>query len=339
MLVDRTYIRRGEVDFRRLLRLEDVSADIKPLAADLPERIKRQLEVVSLPAAPDGDIEQKKCDGCPLRDECWSFLPSRHVFLLYYPGRRPRDLMGRDILALKDIPGDFPLTQKQAIQVACERSGKAHVDARGIGAFLGQLKYPLYYLDFETFMAAIPPYDELSPYEQVPFQYSLHVVLSPGRRAEHYSYLSDGKADPRPEILSGLKSRLGRAGSIVAYNATFETRVLKSSASHFPKYEPWLESVLPRFVDLYTPFRDFHYYHPLQDGSASLKYVLPALTGLSYEGLEISEGGEASLRFREMAFGNATEARKQEIRKALESYCHQDTEGMIEILHALHQFR
>jgi len=73
--------------------------------------------------------------------------------------------------------------------------------------------------------------------------------------------------------------------------------------------------------------------------SASLKYVLPALTGLSYEGLEISEGGEASLRFREMAFGNATEARKQEIRKALESYCHQDTEGMIEILHALHQFR
>jgi hypothetical protein len=88
-------------------------------------------------------------------------------------------------------------------------------------------------------------------------------------------------------------------------------------------------------VDLLVPFRDFHYYHPDQNGSASLKDVLPAMTGRSYAGLEIADGQAASLRFREMAFGDLSEARKKEIRKALEIYCHQDTEGMIKILKTL----
>jgi hypothetical protein len=337
MHVNKNYVRRGKVDASGLLTAADVTADIKPLAARVRDTIDKQLEVMSMAAAPDAEIEKDKCDGCELHPECWSFLPERHVFLLYYPGRKPRELMDQGILAIRDIPEDFPLSAKQQIQLDCERTGEPHADRRGIRAFLGQLKYPLFFLDFETFMTAVPAYDELSPYEQVPFQYSLHVVPSPGRRDVHYSYLSDGKADPRPEVLGKLKKQLGGSGSIVAYNATFEINVLKSCAGRFPQYQSWYESIQPRFVDLMRPFRDFHYYHPGQLGSASLKAVLPALTGLSHEGLEISEGGEASLRFREMAFGSGTEARKKEIREALEAYCRQDTAGMIQILDALHR--
>lgn len=334
MLVDKTYVKRGELNAEELLKRTDVTADIKPLAADLPDQIKRQLSVMSEASAPSVGIGPQ-CDGCPLHEECWAFLPERHVFLLHRANETAQDLMARKILDIKDIPEDYPLSAKQSIQVICEKTGQPHVEPNRIQAFLGQLKYPLYLLDFETFMAAIPPYDELSPYEQVPFQYSLHVVAAPGRRAEHYAYLSDGKSDPRPEVLAALRKQLGRSGSIVAYNAAFETRVLKACANRFPKYGSWLESILPRFVDLYAPFREFHYYHPIQDGSASLKAVLPAMTGRGYEGLEISEGGAASLRFREMALGNVTEARKKAIRKALETYCSQDTEAMIEILNVL----
>jgi hypothetical protein len=339
MHVDKNYVRKGKVDVRGLLTTEEVTAGIKALAAGVPDRIRRQLEVRALPAAPEAEIEKTKCDGCVLHDECWSFLPERHVFCLYYAGRKPLDLMDRGILAIRDIPEDFPLSAKQQIQFDCEKTGEPHIERRGIQAFLGQLEYPLCFLDFETFMTAIPMYDELSPYEQVPFQYSLHVATSPGRRADHYSYLSDGKADPRPEILAELKKQLGGSGSIVAYNAAFEINVLKSCTGRFPLFQSWYKTIQPRFVDLMKPFRDFHYYHPDQLGSASLKAVLPALTGLSYEGLEISEGGEASLRFREMAFGNATEARKKKIRTELEAYCAQDTAGMIQILDALQKFR
>jgi hypothetical protein len=122
---------------------------------------------------------------------------------------------------------------------------------------------------------------------------------------------------------------------VVAYNAPFEIRVLDSCTSHFPANRRWFESIRPRFIDLMVPFRNFDYYHPDQNGSASLKAVLPVLTGKSYEGLEIADGQEAGLRFREMAFGNVGNDRKKAIRKALEIYCRQDAEGMLEVVKAL----
>jgi hypothetical protein len=334
MHVDRTYVRRGELDYKGLLKLTEVTDEIRPLAGDLPAQIKRLLSVMSKAKPPSGDL-RSHCSACDLYGECWSFLPERHVFQLRNAGQKAYELMGRHILALKDIPEDYRLTPKQSIQVACERTGKPHIEPRGIQTFLKQLEYPLYFLDFETFMMAVPPYDEMSPYEQVPFQYSLHILPSAKAKTAHYSYLSDGTADPRPEILSGLKAQLRRTGSIVAYNATFENNVLKSCASHFPQYGAWAESIRPRFVDLLHPFREFHYYHPDQNGSASLKQVLPVMTGRSYAGLEIADGQAASMRFRDMAFGNLAGAKKKEIRKALEVYCHQDTEGMIEIVQAM----
>ena len=122
---------------------------------------------------------------------------------------------------------------------------------------------------------------------------------------------------------------------MIAYNSPFEVRVLDSCASHFPGYRRWFESVRPRVLDMASPFRNFHHFYPDQNGSASLKAVLPVLTGKSYEGLEIADGQEAGLRFREMAFGNVGNDRKKAIRKALEIYCRQDAEGMLEIVKAL----
>ncbi len=334
MHVNRNYVRRGNLDVAQLLVCTDVTSEIQPLAPGIPVEIKRQLSVMSLPGPPEAVIGPP-CDGCGFHDDCWAFLPERNVFSLYRAGRKAYDLMDRNILALKDIPGDFKLTPRQSIQVACEKSGAPHIDLPAIHGFLEQLQWPLYFLDFETFMTAVPQYDNLRPYENVPFQYSLHVVRTPEAQAEHRSFLSDGKRDPRPEILEMLKSELGQKGSIVAYNATFEIAVLKSCTAYFPAYRTWLESTRPRFADLLVPFREFHYYHPDQKGSASLKAVLPVMTGRNYSGLDISEGQTASLRFLEMAFGDADEARKNEIREALETYCAQDTEAMIEIIEAL----
>ncbi len=335
MHVDMSYVRRGKIEETKLFACEDVTAHIEPLKQEITAEIKRQLSVMAKAEAPAPVMRPACQDGCPLHDECWHFLPEHNVFSLYSSGKKSYDLMSRNILAIEDIPSDFPLTPKQSIQVACARSGKSYVQQGAIAAFLKKLQYPLYFLDLETFMMVVPPYDELSPYEPVPFQYSLHIIKSRGSRTEHYSYLSEGKTDPRPEILEGLKKRLGRTGSIVSFNATFEKRVLKSCAQHFQGFQPWVESLIPRFVDLLIPFREFHYYHPDQDGSASLKAVLPVLTKRSYKELTIADGEAASLRFREMAFGSLPAAEKDKIRKALETYCHQDTEGMIDILKAL----
>ncbi|HRZ39142.1 MAG TPA: hypothetical protein P5534_22575, partial [Candidatus Paceibacterota bacterium] len=77
------------------------------------------------------------------------------------------------------------------------------------------------------------------------------------------------------------------------------------------------------------------YYHPDQEGSASMKAVLPALTGRGYDGLAIQEGGTASLELLRITFGAVGEDERQRVRRQLEEYCGQDTEGMIWIVDAL----
>ena len=82
-------------------------------------------------------------------------------------------------------------------------------------------------------------------------------------------------------------------------------------------------------------FKAFNYYHPDQCGSASMKRVLPALTGKDYSKLEIQEGGAASREFVRVTFGDVSEAERKRVRKALELYCGQDTEGMVWVLDAI----
>jgi hypothetical protein len=72
---------------------------------------------------------------------------------------------------------------------------------------------------------------------------------------------------------------LGERGSVVVYNQTFEKGVLAELGESFPEYRTWVKQIHDRIVDLCIPFRNFSYYHPMQKGSASMKRVLPALTG------------------------------------------------------------
>ncbi len=232
MHIDKTYVRKGELDVEKLFRRTDVSGEVRALLPEVPTEAKRMLAVMGKEKCPEVTVGPQ-CAECDLHDECWSFLPERSVFTLYQGGAKSFELMSQGILKNDEIPEDFALTEKQSIQVACERTGEPHIEAGRIAAFLGRLKYPLYFLDFETFMTAIPPYDLMSPYEQVPFQYSLQIADSPGRRGRSVSYLSDGGSDSRPEILARLKAQLGGRGSIVAYNASFEQRILESCVGHF----------------------------------------------------------------------------------------------------------
>jgi hypothetical protein len=237
-----------------------------------------------------------------------------------------------------DIPDEVKLNEKQKIQVECHKHNKTYIDKKSIDNFLKQLKYPLYFLDFETISPAIPIYDNTSPFQIIPFQYSLHIIEQEGADPVHHSYIAPGDADPRPEILKRLKDLLGDVGSILAYNMSFEKNCLKNASETYTEFKKWYGEIDNRFIDLLIPFRKFYYYNPKQCGSASLKKVLPALTDNSYENMEISDGGMASNEYyRIMLDKTVSEEERKRVQTALEKYCSQDTKGMIDILTALRQ--
>jgi hypothetical protein len=192
------------------------------------------------------------------------------------------------------------------------KSGEAHIHTEGIAEFLSGLTYPLYFLDFETIMPGVPIYDQTRPYQQVVFQYSLHIQHDPSDDyVEDHAFLADPTdLNMRDTLMSKLLFELGiiygATGTILVYNKAFEVGRLREAARDLPHHAATIENeILPRIVDLMTPFLRKHYYTADMNGSYSIKSVLPALVPeLSYSDLEIQEGGTASLTFLQMVNGS-----------------------------------
>jgi hypothetical protein len=333
MHLNREYVKHGDVDPQQLFITEDVTDRLAEFTDGLEMRIADMLAVIDSDKCPETCIGRHCNDpyACLLQEECWKYLPEHNVMTLYSGKKLGEDLIAQGIFDINSIPEGTKLNDKQQIQKDCVVCGQPHINTDEIKSFLKSLKYPLYFMDFETFATGIPIYDGTSPYQNIPFQFSLHVITKPGTMVEHYAYLAEGKDDPRPGFLSELKKSFGPKGSILVYYDAFEKSRLKELARAFPEYKEWVDSIIGRIVDLNDPFKDFNYYHPKQLGSSSLKQVLPALTNLSYKDLEISEGTTASLKFMEAAFGNISDEEHQKIRTDLLTYCGQDTGGMIDI--------
>jgi len=331
--INNQYVKNGEIDPKELFVIEDISDEVAAASEGIRDRITQMLEVIGMPACPEVTIGPHCSDpyGCPLA-ECWDGLPAHNVFTLYYGGERSYELYRGGVLDIAKIPSSYRLNDRQRIQRACVVSGKPYVDKDALRGFLAGLEYPLYFLDFETFGTAIPMFDGTSPYQNTPFQFSLHIQETPGREPRHSGFLAKGREDPRPELLASLSRLIGHTGSVIAYNKPFEEGVLEDLGNAFPEYAGWTANVVSRLVDLILPFRNFYYYHPLQKGSASLKAVLPAITGKGYDDLDISDGQAASTAFLAAAYGGMPEEERANVMSNLEEYCGRDTEGMIWIV-------
>jgi hypothetical protein len=232
--------------------------------------------------------------------------------------------------SIHDIPEDFSLTERQRRACTSVQTGQAWFSAE-LGRELETLRYPLYFADFESVNPAIPRFTGMRPFDQLPFQWSLHVQRQPDAEPEHYEFLATDKSDPRPEFITSLCSALGENGSIVVY-AAFESQRLSELAAWLPEFAERIKRIQGRVFDLLPVVRN-HVYHPAFAGSYSLKSVLPALVPeLTYEGMVVANGQDAGLAWESLVRGTAEGAEREGIRQALLDYCGQDTLALVRLL-------
>lgn len=294
-----SYVRRGDLDVQALFTATSVLNDV----IEQQDSVKENIEVLKamLAAKVEPEIEVgTHCTNpyeCPFIDHCW-----------------------------KDVAEE----ETEAL------STEATVDTSSLQGFVSELKYPLYYFDFETAMYGIPPYDESSPWQALPFQYSLHQQQKPQSTCTHSEYIGDGKSDPREALILKLINDLGTKGTILAWHASFEISCLKGLIRNFPQYEKPLQSIIHRMVDLKIPFSKKWIDIPACKGSASIKVVLPVfIPELSYEDLDIQEGMTASFVYSQLQYQD--EATQQTQQKQLLEYCKLDTFAMVRIFEKINQ--
>ena len=335
MHIDTSYIRQGPVEPQLLFQADDITDRARALMPRVPGMFARYAAVIG-GARPEVPIGPHCRDPyhCALTDVCWRGLPEHHVTSFVRAGRRAFDWMQDGLTLVTDVP-DRELTAAQRVQKAAVAADGAHVDKDVVAQILGGLEYPLWLLDFESLNPAVPLFDGTRPFQQIPFQFSLHVQESPNAEPRHIEYLSETKDDPRPGLVAALRA-IGPRGTVLAFNCAFESQVLAALGAAYPAYTAMTDDLRDRLRDLADPFRAFAVYHPAQNGSYSLKAVLPALTGGGYGDLVIADGQAAGREWMRAVYGTKiTAEEKDAVMTALRAYCGRDTMAMVEILAVL----
>ncbi|HEY4507942.1 MAG TPA: DUF2779 domain-containing protein [Candidatus Paceibacterota bacterium] len=340
--LNKEYERAGSINLEELFLKENLTGQVNEVLADTKEKMEGAYELLSGNSEPKGhcDCILKGWNShCTTSEYSNADLPEYPVHAIARVNRKKlSELVDGNIFSIYDVPETFELSDNQRRQVDTAQSGRPYIDKEGVGDFLQAMRYPLAFLDYETYPCAVPRYNGYRPYQQVPFQFSLHVIDSPGGESAHHDFIYTGQDCPDKHFVEALQTHLPKVGSVVVWNQKFEKGINEQLGERLPRYKNFMQGVNDRAVDLMIPFygKTTMYDHPDFKGSASIKYVLPALVPhLSYKNMEIQEGGAASDTWNRIVSGEYSEEEKKKKIQALKDYCHLDTLAMVEIWRAL----
>ncbi len=301
MHLNREYVRHGDLDVNNLFVSESVLDSVLPLQLEIPNNISSLNQMLS-ESEPNVDMGEH-CNtpySCDFIEYCSSLLPKENVEHV-------------------------------------ELSSTPEVMQNEVKIFVESIKYPICHLDFETIMPAVPMFDESRPYQQIPFQYSLHYQETKNSVLKHTFYLAESNLDidPRIDLIKQMIRETENAKTIFVYNIAFERTRINEMSRDFPEYSKDLENISERLEDLIIPFRKKYYRTETMEGSSSIKKVLPALCPeLSYKDLEIGNGMDASNAFLDLYYCEDKDL-IEKTRVNLLKYCHLDTLAMVKILEVL----
>jgi hypothetical protein len=201
----------------------------------------------------------------------------------------------------------------------------------GARAFVDDLPYPRFHLDFETIGPAVPIWPDTRPYQSLPIQWSCHIERSRSL-VEHREFLDLSGDPPMRALAEQLVADLETQGPVLMYTS-YEKGVIGDLADMFPDIAGELQAIINRLVDLH-PVTKANYYHPDMLGSWSIKAVLPTIAPeMDYELLEgINVGTEASSAYLEAVNPETSEERREEIRVDMLRYCKHDTAAMLKLV-------
>lgn len=337
--INNQYTKKGELDLSQLFVIQSVKKEVTELQNFIEEKIVELKQIATSDVKPQMNIGIQCTDpyDCDFITHCWSHIPAVSIFnLVRLKSTKKIEWYSEGVIEFSQLNEGHLLSDGQKMQVESYLNQKDFIDVESIHAFLSTINYPVYFMDFETFQLAIPLFDNSKPYQQIPFQFSIHFKTDKKTEAQHSEFLAEANGkDPRENFIIALLKATELPGTILVYNQSFEISRLKELSQDFPEYSLEIENRISRIMDLMVPFAKRWYYTPGMNGSYSIKAVLPSLVPeLSYKDLEIGDGGTASAVFLDL-FNNPKNEATESIRANLLKYCQLDTLAMVRILEVL----
>ena len=336
--INNQYIRKGDLKLDELFNITSVKNDVLRNQSMIEDNIIISKQVAASAKMPDIKIGEHCFSpyNCDFMGTCWKNVPKNSVFEITGTQKTEQfNLYNAGYKTISDIPEKNALDKNANIHIQSFKKGEAKIDISAINKFVSKAVYPLFFMDFETFMPAVPIYNNTKPYQHIPFQYSLHYKKDRDAAMEHFYFLAEQGEDPRKLFLENLLKHTENTGTILVYDALMERNILNGLKKDFPDFASEIDLRLKRFIDLMQPFQDKSYYHPAMKNSYSIKNLLHALVpDLSYTDLKISNGSIAMVAFERLQ--KETDMFKiLETRENLLEYCKLDTLAMVKVFEVL----
>jgi hypothetical protein len=304
-----------------ILEYQDVTEAVEEMQNDINQRARVFLRILNEGINNQDYQISKGCKACEFNTpdqakngykECWGALAysEPNIFDLYYGGSIGHytkgyyfdELIAEGKTNLFDIDPERLLNSKgelgsrgtrQLLQIENTRNNTEWI-SNELKSFVSNLKYPLHFIDFETYTGALPFHKGMRPYELIAFQWSCHTIHKPGATPVHSEWIHTGEKLPNPsefpnfEFARSLMMQIGTSGTPLMW-ATHENTVLRTILKQMEIYdikdEPlrnWLFDITSdgdkegRLVDM-NKLTQEHYFHPYMKGKTSIKKVLPAV--------------------------------------------------------------
>lgn len=334
--VDPKY-RRGPVgiDPTRFFKFVDVTDRLQTQSGALDFNLSwmaTTLQDGQSPNVPPG-FQCHKPYECEFFAQCTKPLPRDWIGYLPRARRAQLDeMIASGIVSIADIPDRFQLRGLQEIVRRVHSTGVPFI-APNIQETLRPLGPPALYLDFESIMPGIPLYPDTSPYQHIPFLFSLHTDI--GGPLSHSDFIAALGEDPRREFSEALIRHTAATRCPIIVYSHYEKRVLNELARAFPDLASDLNTIIDRLQDLLAVIRSTIYL-PAFNGSFSIKDVGPALSNVKYDDLDIADGSTAAVAYQQLVETTVIPlATKQKSLSDLQAYCKRDTCAMVQVHRAL----
>ena len=332
------YVKSKQLELEKMFQRKSVTKEILQRQKNVSEKIqelKAGLESYVLPEISIGEHCHTPYN-CDFLGTCRGVVQDDSIFYLNGISKQKQyEFYHAGIKKIKELPADYAFTNDQKIQYECSISNKTFINREAIAGFMKGINYPLYFLDFEMFMPAVPLYEATSPYEHIPFLYSLHYKENINQELKHLFFLAETGEHPIKNFIAQLIIDMGKVGDILIFDPTQEIKVLNKAIQLFPEWKTDLVKIIGRIKDLSLPFEKKYFYMQQMKGSYSMKLLLPAIAPeLDFENLKIKNGISALAAFENLQ----TESdlfKALEVRESLIEYCKMDTLGLVKIFEAL----
>jgi len=333
--IDSSWVYPGDADYRGLLTENDLTSEAFARTDEVKGWIADAQHIVAQPEEPEKAVGAHCYDPfvCGFCDYCNREAPHPEYPIDWLPrlsSTKREKLAGLGVDDLREVPDEL-LSDKQYLIKEHTLNNTVFFDASGAAEDVAPYGFPAYFLDFESIQFGVPIWKGTRPYQQITYQFSLHSATESGA-LQHTDFLDLSGNDPSEPFATALISSCGEKGPVYVYNGGFETRLIRELAERYPTLTEPLLAINERVVDL-LPIARARYYHPSQQGSWSIKAVLPAaVPGLSYDNLDgVQDGGMATEAFLEAIHPDSSQERKSEIERQLRAYCRLDTFAMVRL--------